>query len=191
MLPQGAFADPIDNPGPFTLTASSGYISVGSQRFDINPDNPPSLSGQIDSMGVATIPNLVFPDVIVIVPLLGAVTVRIEAISDATGNINAATGDGSAAISLRVRLIHALLGPNCRIEPVDIAATTGDSGRLTGVPYDQTTGTATLVSNDFSVPRSTGCNFGSLVDSQLGLPSPAPNNELLFNTAFDPILVGS
>jgi hypothetical protein len=191
IIPKLALADTIDNPGPLTITVASGYFKVGSQRFDINPDNPPSLSGSIDSTGAATLPNVFFPDAVLSFPLIGNVTVRIEPLVDAVGDLNAVTGDGDATISLRVRLINGVLGPNCRIEPINVTATTGTSGMLTGVLYDQTAGTATMVSNDYSVPRSSGCNFGSMVDSQLGLPSSPPNNELVFNVVFDPILVGS
>ncbi len=190
-----ASADPIDNPGTFTISAIGGYIKVGSQRFDINPDRPPTLSGSIGSDGLSTIPQagIVFPDAVLGFPVIGDVTVRIEPISDGSGDLNAATGDADATISVRVRLINGFLGSNCRIEPVTLTATTGISGpaQMQGVSYDQIAGTATLVSNDFSVPRSMGCSVSSLVDGQLGLPSAPPNNELQLNVVFNPILTGT
>lgn len=192
-IPQFVYADTVDNPGPFTITARSGHLKVGSGTFDINPNNPPSLAGTIDSSGVSILPaeSIIFPDAVISVPFIGNVTVRIQPLSDGSGGINALTGDGDATISLRVRLINSLLGPNCRIEPVNLTATTGSSGLLQGVLYDQTVGTATFVSNDFSVPRSTGCNFGTVVDGQLGLPSDPPNNEVVLGVSVDPILTGS
>jgi hypothetical protein len=147
----------------------------------------------VDSQGNVLIPlsGVSFPDATIPSPI-GDVIVRVEALTDATGILYPITGDATLAISVRARLINQLLPPDCAITPISPLLTTGMSGALTGVPYDQTNGTATYVSNDFSVPRSSGCGaFGGALDDYLGLPSGAGNNEMQFVSFFDPIITGS
>ena len=187
-------ADTVDNPGDFTLVATSGYIQVGAQQFNINPDNPPTINGSIQTDGTVTIPTagIMFPDVAIMVPIIGSITVRIEPQSDAVGVLNPITGQANFTISLRIRLIHSLLGSNCGIGPVTATITTDQSGALVGVPYDQTVGTAVYVNNEFGVPRSSGCGlFGGTIDSFAGLPSNPGNNAIVLSVQYDPILTGS
>ncbi|MBI1746600.1 MAG: hypothetical protein HYR55_08435 [Acidobacteria bacterium] len=187
-------ADTVDNPGDFVITATSGYIKVGTQQFNINPDSPPSIGGSVDTDGIVTIPisGIEFPDTVISVPLIGDITVRMEPQGDAMGALNPITGEANFSISLKVRLINSLLGSNCGIGPINAIMTTGSSGSLVGVLYDQSLGTATYVNNEFGVPRSSGCGlFGSIIDSFARLPSNPPNNEILLNVQYDPIITGS
>ena len=192
---QRALADTVDNPGPFTITALGGYLKVGSHRLDYDPANPPSFSGMVDSGGNLAIPaaGIMFPDIVVSVPGLDDVTERFVPLGDAAGLLNPITRDSNILFSGRILLIHPSLGDNCGIGPIDLMLTTGASGGLMGVPYDQTTGMAAYVENVFSVPRSDGCGFfyGPLIDSFAGLPSPSGQNEIQLMTQVDPILTGS
>ena len=188
------FADTVDNPGSFQLTVNSGYIKIGSQRFDIDPGSAPVFQGMVDGDGFVVIPasGIAFPDTTVDVPVLGTVTVRIEFPEDAAGTLNPLTGLADLTITIRVRLLNRLLPAGCGIGPISPVLTTDVSGDLTGVPYDQNAGTALYVSNDFSVPRSSGCGaFAGAIDGFAGLPSPAPNNEIQLAAQFDPIFTGS
>src|SRR5262249_19160876 len=123
---------------------------------------------------------------------LGEVTVRFVPQSDAAGTLNPVTGDATLTLSIRFQLMHSLLPPNCGIGPVDATLTTGPSGKLTGEPYDQTTGLATYVNNEFSAPQSSGCGvLGGPIDSFLSLPSDQPNNSIQVPTQSAPFSPGS
>lgn len=194
LAPQPLFADTVDNPGPFTVTAGSGYLKVGSQIFEIDPENPPTMTGEVDTEGNMVIPlsGIAFPETVVEVPILGQVTVSIVALGDATGTLNPVTGESVINFSLRVRLMNRLLPAGCGIGPINARLTTVESGFFTGELYNQEAGTATYVENAFGVPRSNGCGlFGGAIDSFAGLPSPAPNNEIQLVVQFDPIFFGS
>ena len=191
-----AAADPVDNPGPFTLTLPSGYFLIGNnqRRFDVDPTNPPMLGGSVDGTGAVALPQseINFPDATITVPGLGNITVRILARSDGTGSLDAFRGDAIASVSLDVNLIHSFLPVGCGIRPIDLTVTTGTSGTLTGVPYDQALGTATYVSNDSVVPGSSNCGLlGGLIDAQIGLPAAAGVNKTELNAQFSPIFTGS
>src|SRR5262249_55867832 len=156
----------------FTIYATSGYIKVGNNQFNIDPANPPAIRASVDANGNVVIPTagIMFPETVVSVPGIGDITVRITPQSDGMGTLNTITRDGAFSISIRIQLINRLLGSNCGIGPVTAVVTTGDSGSLTGVPYDQTVGTAAYVNNEFAVPRSSGCGLlGGLLDAFAGL----------------------
>lgn len=187
-------ADTIDNPGDFVITATGGYIRVGTQQFTLDPANPPSISGSVDDGGNVVIPitGILFPETVVNVPLIGDVIVRIAPQGDAMGTLNPITGQANFTVSLKIQLVNRLLGANCGIGPVTANVTTGVSGSLMGMPYNMDDGTATYVNNEFSVPRSSGCGLlGGAIDTFAHLPSNPPNNEIVLSVVFDPVFTGS
>jgi hypothetical protein len=188
-----AFADVVDNPGPFNLTFDSGTIQIGQ----LNPMaiDQLSIAGSVDGDGNLLIPSegIVLPDSTLTGTPLGNITIRFVPLTDGTGSLNPLTGEAGAAISFRVRLINSLLPASCAIDPVNLALTTGTDGGLTGVAYSAEDGTATYVENTFAVPRTSNCGlFAGAIDSQIGLPSGSGNNfvDQLHGT-FDILFVGS
>ncbi len=188
-----AFADVVDNPGPFNLTFDSGILKIG-QLSPMAIDQL-TIAGSVDGGGNVTIPmaGIVLPDFTLTGTPIGNVTVRFVPLTDGTGSLNPLTGDAGAAISFRVRLINSLLPSGCAIDPINIGLTTGADGGLTGLAYSAADGTATYVDNTSAVPRTSNCGlFGGAIDSQIGLPSASGNNfvDQLHGT-FDTIFVGS
>src|ERR1700687_2065938 len=99
-----AFADVVDNPGPFNLTFDSGILKIG-QLSPIAIDQL-TIAGSVDGGGNVTIPmaGIVLPDFVPTRNPLGNITVRFVPLPDGTGSLNPLTGDAGAAISFRVRL---------------------------------------------------------------------------------------
>ena len=190
-----AVADPVDNPGPFNLHFDSGSLVLGT----LAPFTITSLdvSGQIlDTTGAIDIPqgSIVLPDAVIPAPVIGDVTVHFLPLQDATGSLNALTGDMNTTLSMRVQLINPFLPAACGITPDPLALTSGTDGGLMGIPYSPDTQDVTLVNNSFGVPRSDGCGgiFGPLIDSQIGLPSPPGANSLdQLHGTFDTQFTGS
>jgi len=188
-----AFADVVDNPGPFNLTFDSGILKIG-QLSPMAIDQL-TIAGSVDGGGNLTIPmaGIVLPDFVLTGTPIGNITVRFVPLTDGTGSLNPLTGEAGAAISFRVRLINSLLPAGCAIDPINVALTTGTDGGLTGVAYSAVDGTASYVDNTFAVPRTSNCGlFGGAIDGQIGLPSASGNNfvDQLHGT-FDTIFVGS
>jgi hypothetical protein len=189
-----AAADPVDNPGPFNLNFDSGSLVIGQ----LAPFTITSLavSGQIlDTTGAIDIPQsaIVLPDAVIPAPFIGDVTVHFAPLQDATGSLNALTGDMNTTLTMRVQLINDHLLPQCGITPDPLFLTSGTDGALTGVPYSPDTLDVTLVNNSFAVPRSDGCGiFASAIDSAIGLPSPSGANSLdQLHGTFDTQFTGS
>ncbi len=188
-----AIADPVDNPGDFTLAFDTGVIKIGNlQEYDFSGV---SIAGTVlDVAGNVFIPTagVAVPD-IVVPSQLGNVTLHFVSLSDGTGSLNAVTGDATFAISLRLFLMNPSLPPDCRLDRVDLALTTGTDGTMTGVPYNMADGTATYVNNSFSVPVTSGCGFlGPTIDSLVGLPAgPGVNYINNLHGTFVPVFVGS
>jgi hypothetical protein len=188
-----AFADVVDNPGPFNLTFDSGILKIGQ----LNPMaiDQLTIAGSVDGDGSVTIPmaGIALPDFTLTGTPIGDVIIRFVPLADGTGSLNPLTGDAVAAISFRVRLINTFLPAGCAIDPINAALTTGTDGALTGVPYSPDDGTATFVNNTFAVPRTSNCGlFGGAIDSQIGLPSGSGNNFIdQLHGTFDTIFVGS
>ncbi len=194
-LSGSAFADPVDNPGPFNLFFDSGSLTIGT----LAPFVITSLSvgpGVIsDTSGSLSVPagNIVLPDSSIEAPIIGTVIVHFEPLQDATGTLNALTGDMTSTLAFRVHLINPFLPADCGVSPDPLNLTSGTDGALTGIPYSSNDGTVTLVNNSFGVPRSTGCGlFAGAIDNAIGLPSPPGNNSLdQLHGMFDTIFVGS
>jgi len=189
-----AVADPVDNPGPFNLHFDNGSLVLGALApFTIDSLD---ISGQIlDTSGAINIPAdaIVLPDAVIPAPIIGDVIVHFRALQDATGNLNALTGDMTATLALRVGLENQFLPAGCGITPDPLVLTSGTDGGLMGIPYSPDTVDVTLVNNSFGVPRSDGCGlFGGAIDSAVGLPSPPGANSLdQLHGTFDTQFTGS
>jgi hypothetical protein len=189
-------ADPVDNPSDFLLTFDTGTIKIGN--LDPMDIQTLSISGTVlDVEGNVFVPTsgIELADAtFTLPPPIGDVTVRFEPLSDATGVLNALSGEATAALSVRVRLINPSLPSGCSITPVDIALTTGADGELAGTPYSMEFGTLTYVNNSFSVPATSGCGiiFGPIINTYIGLPSDPPRNSVdNLHGTFDPVFTGS
>jgi hypothetical protein len=164
---------------------------------DPYPPDCTNVLGAVDSQGNISLPqsSIIFPPA-TIDSGIGPIRVDFDAKNDGTGTINAATGDNTATVAIRIRLTHQFLPPGCGIgdqtNGITVATTSGSDGSLTGIPYDQTTGASQVVNQSFDVPTSSGCGFfGPTIDAALGLPSHPPNNEAVLGLQFTPVLVGS
>lgn len=192
LTPMSALAQEVDNPGPATLTLLPGsFLQVGDDRFDFQTGG--SLSGSIDADGVLSIPadGVNIPEFSVQSPL-GTVFVKIVALRDAAGFLSPGSGLAAIAGSLSINLRGGGVPSGCRIEPVDLELTTGESGSLTGTAYSQDDGTLTLVDGLFTIPAATfeNCGFASFfINSQFGLPSASGRNRILLAGQSDPIFV--
>jgi hypothetical protein len=213
--------DPVGNPGPVTVTVVEGGIAVGEGEDALEFDFPECIDGQpaegfdscvvfnadVDDQGNLTatpegmnFPTLLVPlDVSDLLPgLVLDLEVNITAPDGATGQIDPASGDLTWQTSLDIEISEedGLLQAGCGLRGIAMELTTDESGALTGVDYDQTDGTATVVDNQFIVPAASGCgNLFGLVDideavnDALGLPSEPGVASVYMVQEFDPILV--
>ncbi|HXN40579.1 MAG TPA: hypothetical protein VN918_02235, partial [Myxococcaceae bacterium] len=87
-----AFADVVDNPGPFNLTFDSGILKIG-QLSPMAIDQL-TIAGSVDGGGNVTIPiaGIALPDFVLGTPI-GNITVRFVPLTDGTGSLNPLTGD--------------------------------------------------------------------------------------------------
>jgi hypothetical protein len=108
-------------------------------------------------------------------------------------------GSGSLDICVYVELnIHETSSPDtiapndvvCRTDAFPIHLTTETDGSLTGVRYDTTKATTTMVATNFTIPLTQAAAGGSLgqlvcdgVNSQVGFPSGPANNQLTMVTS--------
>jgi hypothetical protein len=189
-----AAADPVDNPSDYTQTFDAGRIRIGN--LDETDFIGVSVAGTVqDTAGDILIQadGVVVPDITVTAPLVGDVTLHFVSLSDQTGSLNAVTGDASFNISLRIFLVNPNFPPDCRVDEIDIALTTGTDGTLTGVAYSMDDGTATYVNNSFTVPTTSDCGFyGPLIDAYVGLPAGSGVNYInSMHGTYAPVFVGS
>jgi len=188
-----AAADPVDNPSDYTQTFDAGRIKIGT--LPETDFNGVSIAGTVlDTAGDIFIPadGITVPDITVSSPL-GDVILHFVSLSDQTGSLNAVTGDAAFNISLRIFLMNPNFPPDCRVDEIDVALTTGTDGTLTGVAYSMDDGTATYVNNSFTVPTTSDCGFfGTLIDAYVGLPADVGVNYINnMHGTFDTIFVGS
>ncbi|MBA2282530.1 MAG: tandem-95 repeat protein [Acidimicrobiia bacterium] len=166
-------------------------------------------NGTVTAAGAVTFPaaNVSFPTQYLWVDAPSpvnpfVVTINIIPTHDVTGTINAITGAVSLRIRVRVTLSGGPLAGGCAVgsaaSPIDVntvitgtTAPPGPNTPISGTPYNPATGRALLVNNSFSVPGAQGCGTYALfvdmndqINSNLGLPSPAGNNEAQFTTEF-------
>lgn len=171
----------------------------------LQPKQSVSISGTIDSAGGVTVPTsgVVFPTSYIYSADAGIIAVRILPTADATGSLNPITGSASIRVRVRIKLENDTLGGSCFIgsttSPVDlntlvtgVTAPPAPNTSISGVPYDPSTGMATLVNNTFSVPGASGCALFGLangaINTALGLPSAAGNNDAILQGAITPVL---
>jgi hypothetical protein len=175
-----------------TITLTDGLFEIGSQQAMIDPGNPPVLGYSYDGAGTLVLPadQAVFPPVVVPAPPpLNEIEIDISLTEDGSGAIDPVGGSASVSVSLFFALVNPFLPEGCGIGPVAVNPTTDVSGKLTGTPYDSSSGTAGFVENVYEVPRSSGCSiFGPAIDGQLGLPSPSGNNRAILSALFDPAI---
>jgi len=185
-------ADPVDNPGDFTLDFDAGRIKIGS--LDPSDFAGVSFAGTVLDTAGNISASVAVSDITISGTPLGDVTLHFVSLSDVVGSLDALTGLTTLSVSLQMFLVNPNFPPECRIDRMDIALTTDTDGTLTGILYDMTDGTATYVNNSFSVPTTTGCGFifGPLVDSYAGLPA-GPGVNWLDNLhgAFSTVFTGS
>jgi PKD repeat protein len=166
------------------------------------PKEDTVFSGTIGSDGTVNIPQsgIYFPPAYI--ESSGSVlTVRVQPLQAATGNLNPLTGAATLDVRIRIKLegspAGVSLGDSCFITPINLTVlTTGTTNPplpnlpITGVPYNDENGLSTLVNNSFSVPGASGCGLfgianGSINDA-LGLPSAAGNNAAVLTGLTNP-----
>jgi len=187
-----AVADPVDNPGDFTLGFDSGRIKIGS--LDPSDFSGVTFAGTVLDTAGNISATVAVADITISGTPLGDVILHFVPLSDVAGSLDAVTGLTTLSVSVQMFLVNPNFPPECRIDRMDIALTTDTDGTLTGIPYAMTDGTATYVNNSFSVPTTTGCGFifGPLIDSYAGLPAdPGVNYIDNLHGAFSTIFTGS
>jgi hypothetical protein len=182
--------DPVGNPGPLTVTVTSGGLQVGEGEDALafpfpecvggvpeeGFDSCVTLSGDVDEDGNLTVPadGVSFPTLIVpldVSDLLPGLVLDLEVLitapNGATGQIDPATGelDWDLTLDISIQDADGLLAEDCGLRGIALSLTTDASGALTGVAYDDEDGTATVVDNTFVVPAASGCgNLFGLID---------------------------
>jgi PKD repeat protein len=155
------------------------------------PKQDTTINGTISSTGVVNVPQsgIFFPNIYQYAQG-GVLTVQIRPTGPGTGTLNPITGAATLNISLRISITGTAggfdLGSGCGVGPFSLNLTTGTTNPpppnepITGVPYDATTGRATVVNNSFSVPGADSCGpLGAAsgpLGAALGVPAPAGVN---------------
>lgn len=216
-LPQLAIAQTtVDNPGPFTVTFDApsdpmlqAQIKIGNQTTNLTQAATigGSVGTAVDAAGNVTIAqgDINFPASNQC-SAAGNLLVTVQPLSDGTGSLSF-SGDSTTNITIQVHLEGAPattdppcsagpdLGTACNIGPISLSLTTGTSGSFTGVAYNQTDGTETLVENVFTAPAFAAgdCNgAGGLLNLFIGLPSASGNNFVKnLHGTFNPVFTGT
>ncbi len=198
--------------------AGSGSIPESQDDSEVQngyqPKQPIQMSGPITAAGAVNFPiaNISFPPAYMWVLASDAsfgviddfvATIRILPTHDFTGTLNANTGDLSLRMRVRVTVSGGPLAGGCTVgtasNPIDmntlITGTTAPPGPntpISGIPYNASTGRATVVNNSFAVPAAQDCGstFGQshdgAINDALSLPQAAGNNEARFEAEFTP-----
>jgi hypothetical protein len=188
----------IDVVTPFTMTVETGGIVIG-----INEDEPYEIAftecpggtgegcitfeGTIDADGNFTIDpeDVFFPESVE--EVLPGVDVSINTgVAEAiTGTIDPETGEATFDMPMQVEIAIAVLGAECQLN-VDLEATTGDSGTVSGVAFDGER--LTVVDGQYGVDATTViAGDCGIVDSTVGLPSPSGENTAEFQLHFSQV----
>src|SRR5260370_15675661 len=155
-----AVADPVDNPGDFTLDFDAGRIKIGS--LDPSDFAGVSFAGTVLDTAGNISASVAVSDITISGTPLRDVTLHFVSLSDVVGSLDALTGLTTLSVSLHMFLVNPNFPPECRIDPMDIALTTDTDGTLTGILYDMTDGTAPYVDNSSSVPATPALAFISV-----------------------------
>lgn len=204
--------DPNCDPGPNGEPASQDDSEI---MDGFQPKVNTVVAGTVDANGDMTIPmsSIVFPPVYV--PLkhpvdgsIGIARVDLVPTAAATGHIDPDTGSLVLNANLRAKISGEVWGNflegDCSVgttaDPIKLRLTTASlpgvngGGPLAGTPYNQNTGRASLVSNDFVVPPASNCFYGffgdisGAINNQMQLPSPAGKNMMYLPGVINPVL---
>ena len=199
LLPSGASAAKVANPGNFSADVVEGMIRIKQNTFTFDQNSGIVFNGTINSAGTVAVPpsGVIFPSF----PLESGgfnLTVSIRpadtsgSLQPISGTVDPMTGNGSLRLRVWIKIDGIPFGGGCRIgsatSPIDVNAlitgtmpALGSNPSVTGSPYDTSNARLTVVNNNFSVPASSDCGIGAgTVDGELGLPSPSGNNEARF-----------
>ena len=205
-LPACSDGEDNDDDGATDYPADPGCTAANDNSelaTGFQPKEDTVIAGSITSTGAISVPQsgVYFPPAYL--EASGAViTATIQPTAAATGNLNPLTGVANVNVSVRVKLEGSpsgvSLGSSCIIGPISLALTTGTTSPpapntpITGVPYDASTGVATMVNNSFSVPGASGCGPLGLangeLNSQLGLPAASGTNTAILIGSVNPII---
>jgi PKD repeat protein len=155
------------------------------------PKQDTTISGTVTASGAVSVPQsgIFFPPTYQYAQG-GVLTVQVQPQSASTGSINPMTGNATLGLSMRLSITGTAggfdLGSGCGIGPFTMNLRTGATTPpapfepLVGVPYNATTGQATLVDNNFSVPSATSCGplngANGPLSAAFGVPAPAGIN---------------
>jgi len=132
------------------------------------PKQDTTITGTVTASGAVTVPQsgIFFPPTYVYAQG-GVLTVQVQPQNAATGTINPLSGNSTLSLTLRLSITGTAggfdLGSGCGVGPFTMNLRTGATTPpppfepLVGVPYDATTGRATLVDNNFAVPGASSC----------------------------------
>ncbi|MGA7396249.1 MAG: Ig-like domain repeat protein, partial [Solirubrobacterales bacterium] len=210
-----ASAASVTNPGPTDLTINSGFNKLGTviEQSIGELAEEPVIHGDVAANGdfLAPANGFVFGQLVFEledVAVVGDVTFGIDIVptTPITGNIDPITGQMDLLINIRIKATKlagsslADVGSNCYVgtiaNPIVLTMSTSTGATVTdtpglslgGIPYDPGTGTARVANKDFAAPAQTGCSglAASMIDDQLGLPSPSGANAGEFGLTVSP-----
>jgi len=113
------------------------------------------------------------------------ITFQIQPVGAGTGNINPLTGVANLNISVKISIQGTPQGQDltssCGVSPINLRLVTGTTNPpapnepISGSPYNDETGRATLVDNSFSAPGASGCALlgaaNAPLNAELGTPA--------------------
>ena len=178
----------VDFPADPQCTSATDASEVQS-GFQTKQDT--TISGTVNSAGAISIPQsgIFFPPVYTYA--VGTViTFQIQPVSAGTGTINPLTGVSTLNISVKISIQGTPQGQDltssCGVSPINLSLKTGTTSPpapnepISGVPYNDETGRATLVDNAFSAPGASGCAIlgaaNGPLNAELGTPAPSGVN---------------
>ncbi|MGQ0826296.1 MAG: hypothetical protein ACT4OX_14905, partial [Actinomycetota bacterium] len=198
----------VSNPGAFDVTLSNGTLALDGASIDVAFDGLTATgSGTVAADGTVSITSLAFPPFAFELLATGGPGTGIPGTASPVatlpwaGTIDPDTGALSMTGELFTSVAVPLLGASeCSLGPLALNLTTGTSGASTGLPYDNTTGTAAVVDHLFSIPElvfdpdtAAACPQTVVDLFNQGLPFPVPSTfaRIAFDVAVDPILAGT
>jgi hypothetical protein len=163
-------------PGESVAIAFTAQIDI-SGGISIPVPLSGSASGTVESTGHIVIPKetISFPPVETVASGLST-TITLEPAADWSGDLDLPTGALVVTAPMNMHLALPALGAtDCVLGPITLHQTTGTSGVLTGVPYAESTGRATIVDGLFTIPAIPGdtpaCPFSMVFNTVVPLPS--------------------
>ena len=178
----------VDYPADPQCTSADDNSEAAS---GFQPKQDTTITGTVGATGAVNVPQsgIFFPPTYVYAQG-GVLTVQVQPQGAATGTINPMTGVSTLSMSLKLSITGTAggfdLGASCGVGPFTMNLRTGATTPpapyepMVGVPYDPTTGQATLVDNNFSVPGASNCGPLNAANGPLsaafGVPAPAGVN---------------